>query len=336
MVVGEDPAQGPLVVPPPLRPGDAVAVVSPSSVPSAAARLERGLVALRAWGFEPVVGEATRAGDSSVAARAAELNAAFIDPRIRAVFCTIGGYTSIEVLDVVNWSALRADPKAVIGYSDLTSVLSAAMVHAGLQVFHGPTVLPEIAEYPAPLDHTARHLLRALTTRGAWEWEMPYEATDEYLDWGTADVRARVQTPVAGWSWSRGAGVIEGVVVGGNLDTLCSLAGTPHFPLGIAAPQRRILVLETIDDNVARTVQRLTQLRMAGLLGAAAILVGRRFRGSVDLAACLERVLLEDVHEPPLIVSDVDLGHTDPMVTVPLGGTLRLDASARTVEVWHR
>jgi muramoyltetrapeptide carboxypeptidase len=324
-----------LVVPPRVLPGSAVGVVSPSSVVRAPGRLQRGLAVLRSWDLDPVVGEATRVGDTSAEARAAELNAMFGDPRIRAVLCTIGGHTAIEVLDLVDWSALVADPKAVVGYSDLTCILSAAMVHARLQVFHGPTLLPEIAEFPAPLAHTAAHLQRALSTRGRSILDEPAAVTDEFLAWGSADVRARTLTPAAAWRWSRRNGVVNGVAVGGNLETLCVLAGTRHFPIHVVAPEHRILVLETTDDSVPRTVQRLTQLRMTRLLDAAAFLVGRRFRGSVDLAACLTHVLRPGA-DGLLVVSDVDLGHTDPMVTVPLGAMLRLDASTKTVEVLHQ
>jgi muramoyltetrapeptide carboxypeptidase len=88
-----------LVVPPRVLPGSAVGVVSPSGVVHAPGRLRRGLTVLRSWGLEPVVGEATRVGDTSADARADELNAVFGDPRIRAVLCTIGGHTAIELLD---------------------------------------------------------------------------------------------------------------------------------------------------------------------------------------------------------------------------------------------
>ncbi|HKF85429.1 MAG TPA: LD-carboxypeptidase, partial [Candidatus Limnocylindrales bacterium] len=126
-----------------LRPGDVVVAVSPSwGGPAAFPHVfEAGLDVLRSWDLEVREARTVRWSPGALAAdpaaRAADCNAAFADPEVRAVFASIGGDDSIRLLPYLDRAVIAADPKIVMGYSD-TTVLLSAVRRAGVVAFHGP------------------------------------------------------------------------------------------------------------------------------------------------------------------------------------------------------
>src|SRR5688572_4773064 len=125
----------------PLRPGDSVALVSPSG-PVPAERVEHAVAVLTSWGLKPHVYPSVfkRFGflGGTDEERAADLNAALSDPHIRAVWCTRGGYGAQRIVDRLDLTAIAADPKLVIGFSDITAVHLALWRRLGLATVHGP------------------------------------------------------------------------------------------------------------------------------------------------------------------------------------------------------
>src|SRR3954447_23687015 len=116
-----------MLLPPKLKPGDRVAVVSPSFAAPAVFphRHEVAMRRLRGdFHVEPVEFPTTRQLHASPAARADDLMAAFADPGIRAVLSTIGGDDQITVLPYLDPGPFRADPKPFVGYSDNTNLLN--------------------------------------------------------------------------------------------------------------------------------------------------------------------------------------------------------------------
>lgn len=296
------------LIPTALREGDRIAVVSPSSPPFAEG-LEHGLRTLEEWGFEPVVMPNAREVHGHLAgvddARADDLEMAFADPGVRAVFVGRGGYGSARLVDRLDWSVVAADPKPLLGFSDVTSLLCAAWMRTGLVTFHGPFVggLPR-------MDGEARaHLLRLLC-----EPEPP----------GLVPDRGRT---VHG-------GTAEGIVLGGNLATLCSLVGTADEP----DLDRAILLVEDVNEAPYRLDRMLTQLRRAGVLdGVAGIVVGnlRRCEPPKDRPSATAAQVVDDrlgmLGVP--VVHGLDVGHTDRQFAVPFGVRARLDADEGTLTV---
>src|SRR4051794_35839221 len=128
-----------LLHPPKAAPGDKVAVLSPSfAAPAVAPAVhEQALRRLReVTGLVPVEYPTTRLLGASAADRAADLNAAFGDPQIRAVLATIGGEDQITVVSHLDADAVRADPKPFLGYSDNTNILNWLWTN-GITGFHG-------------------------------------------------------------------------------------------------------------------------------------------------------------------------------------------------------
>lgn len=128
-----------VTIPAPLHPGDCVAIISPSSSPEPS-YIEGAAQALRQWGFRPVVGENALASQGayagSVEQRLNDLRWAFETDSIKAVMCSRGGYGAVHLLCELPHGYFAAHPKWLIGYSDITALLS-AMVTDGVAGIHG-------------------------------------------------------------------------------------------------------------------------------------------------------------------------------------------------------
>lgn len=323
--------------PPRLRPGDTVAIISPST-PSAAhyaQRLERGVQALECLDFRICLGElATHSNDWVTAPakrRAEEINAFLSNPDVRAIFTTIGGWNTNGVLPYIDFDLLRQNPKILIGYSDITALIVAAYTCANVVTFHGPTVLPELGEYPDIQQYTKTSLINTLCNAvPPGRLEMPTTWTEELLLWGQQDNRPRQKLPAQKWKWLY-PGFGKGRAIGGNLETLCALAATPYFPDFRDA----IFFWESAITDIAQIERSLAHLEMLGVFDKLrGMVVGRSFRAGHDFEESLQCHVLDrfaGIDYP--ILAGVFLGHPDPMVTLPLGVTVRLDASANLFEV---
>ncbi|MDQ3932681.1 MAG: LD-carboxypeptidase [Actinomycetota bacterium] len=293
-----------------LRPGDQIAVVAPGSPVLSRSRLAAGMQLLRDWGFRPVPMphlddvRGHLAGDDT--ARAADLDRAFRDPKLRAVWAARGGYGSARLLDRLDWEALRRDPKVLVGFSDVTALLAAAWRRLRLVTFHGPFV--------GQLGDLANDRLRASSLHRL--------LTDSSAILTLAQGAAGATTVTGG--------IAEGRLVGGNLALLCSLVGTPDQPDTDGA----VLLLEDVHEPPYRLDRMLVQLRRAGLLQRAAGVTVAALRSCAPPAdrpsASAQEVivdLLGDLGVP--VLHGLELGHTDGQLAVPLGVRVRLDASAR-------
>lgn len=320
--------------PPGLQHGDRIAVAAPSGTVQTARRLDRGVATLESMGFEVVVGSQVTTDDPgkrTAQARADELNGFLRDQAVRAVIAAIGGYTTNAVLPLIDYDALRRDPKIICGYSDITALLLACHQLARIVTFHGPTLLPEIAEYPAAQPYTINHLQHAISRPAPMGRLAPPEAwTDEFLLWDHHDDRPRSMQQSPGWRWLSG-GRASGPLLGGNLETISALAGTQYFPDFTGA----VVFLETACGNIDLIGRSITHLAMLGVFAvASAVLFGRLFRATAELGDQLCELLLHHVAGQPIpVVTDVDLGHTDPMLTLPIGVRADVDGTARIVEI---
>lgn len=304
-----------LRMPPALQRGDEVAVVLPSSAVRDRDALDRGMDRLRAWGLRPSLvgdGDPCRGLDwpegSELAAeddaRLRALHEAFSEPRYRGVLCARGGYGAPRLLVDLDWSRLAADPKVLLGYSDITALLCGAAVAAQVASLHGPMV-----------------------------------ATTEEMDAGDAcwDQQrallfdaAPTSLPAAASGRTLRSGVAEGPLLGGNLAVLQGLLGTPWLPPLDGA----LLFLEDIGEAPYRVDRMLTQLRLAGVLDrVAGVLLGDFHVGGTSLAsehAPMQRVLEERLaHLDVPVACGLPFGHRPRSWTLPFGARAQLEAGPR-------
>ena len=330
----------PMVVPTRVSAGDTVAIVSPAAgaVGAHPHRAERAQRYLEGLGLQVRFMPNARRTDGWASApahhRAEDIHAAFADPDVTVILAGIGGNHSNQVVPLLDWDLIRANPKVVQGYSDISVLHWALARNAGLRTFYGPALIPELGEWPAPLPLTAASL------EAAWFGEDPpslvpsRQWTEERVDWGTEDrdaPRARTMAPSDGWHWLR-RGIAAGWLFGGCLETICwHLKGSASW-LDLDGA---VLFVETSEEapSPAHVDAYLTDLEQLGVFDrAAALLVGRPAGYTPAAVAALETVLAARTEAAGIpVVANLDCGHTDPMLTLPFGSWIEVDGAAGRV-----
>ncbi len=327
--------------PPRLRKGDTVGIVSPSWGGGAEYphRVERGVEYLESSGFRvrmaPHAMNSVGYVSDTAENRASDIHAMFGDPEVRAIVATIGGDHSCHLLPLLDFDLIREYPKIFMGYSDVTVLNVAIWQMTGLVTFNGPALMVELAEYPGVFDYTERHMLKALCSAepvgrvgpSAW-W------TEELLDWGEKEdlTRARAGEASSGWTWLKG-GKAEGVLVGGCLESMQHLRGTPYWPDLDGA----ILFLETSEEKPEpeRVDGILMDYENMGVLECIrGLLFGRPMFYEPEEREQLYEVILERTEGYGFpVVAEMDFGHTSPMFTLPVGCRAAVDADRERFEI---
>ncbi|RPJ70199.1 MAG: LD-carboxypeptidase [Acidobacteria bacterium] len=297
-----------LIKPRAVRPGDRVAVVAPAS-PFDPEQLEAGLCELRRLGFEPVVDDRTFARRGYVAGppevRARALQDALDDPGIACVMAARGGYGSVQILPLLDPVAVARARKLIVGYSDLTSLLSFLTCQVGLACAHGPTVSDRLG-------------------RGRYD-EASLLATLSGQEPPGVLVAPGLETLVEGEA--------NGFLFGGNLTQLAASLGTPY---AFDPPAGCLLLLEDVNERPYRLDRLWTQLRLAGILDRAAGIVLADFPGcdepGGEVAAREVFAELARSFAGP-VVFGLPTGHTAVPLTVPLGVRARILAGSRPAVV---
>ena len=298
-----------------LHEGDTVGVVAPASQWENRSELLRGVAGLEAWGLQVKLGDHVNDRHGYMAGRdedrAADLHAALEDPEVRAIVCLQGGYGMPRLIPLLDEAAFAANPKAICGYSDLTTLHLAEQRWGNVISFYSNGVsgigAAEVTEF------SKASLRRALFS------DEPYGPIGPNPD------DPYVRTIVGGR--------VTGRLTGGCAGLLSSAIGTrlqPDF-------RDRIVVLEEIDNEGYIHDGIFTQLRNAGLFdGAAGIVVGDiKAKWSGGIGELSAEDIVEEVLAPlglPLIFG-LPIGHNKHHATVPLGALATLDADAGTLVV---
>jgi len=298
-----------------LREGDTVGVVAPASSWENRSELLRGIAGLEAWGLRVKLGAHVNDRHGYMAGRdedrARDLHAILADPDVQAVVCLQGGYGMPRLIPLLDEGTFRDNPKAICGYSDLTTLHLAASRWGNVVSFYSNGVTgigaADVTEF------SKASLRRALFS------DEPYGPIGPNPD------DPYVRTVVGGRATGRLAGGCAGL--------LASAIGTrlqPDF-------RGRIVVLEEIEDEGYILDGFLTQLRNAGLFdGAAGIVVGDiKAKWSGGIAELSAEDIVEEVLAPlglPLIFG-LPIGHNKHHATVPLGALATLDADSGTLIV---
>jgi muramoyltetrapeptide carboxypeptidase len=299
-------------------------VVAPASGIAARVprRVSRGVAEWERLGFRVRLGATATREDGYVSApvadRVADLHAMFQDPAVRAIVTTIGGYNSNGLLDRLDYDLIQAHPKIVMGYSDITALLVAITTRTGLVTFQGPALLPQFGEADG-LDPYTRDLMLRMLTRTEPVGAIPPapHVVDELLQWDEEDDRPRRRRPNPG-PMPLTPGVASGPLVAANLATLLHLAGTPFWPRLSGA----ILVIEDDEEETPATWDRgLTQLRLMGVFDEVAALLIGRLPPAAELETALLGRLVQAVIGPRRfpVALDLDFGHWDPIMVLPIG-----------------
>lgn len=290
-----------------LKPGDRIAVVAPASA-FARVEFDAGVAELRSLGFEPIyedsVFERRAYAAGSATTRAAAFARAWRDPDIAALIAVRGGYGSVHLLPLLGESLLLGEPKAFIGYSDNTSLLTWLTLIGGIVSFHGPMLEGRLARGDAGYDRAT--FLRCLCRP---------EPADEI---------SHPQVEVLH------SGEAAGMLIGGTLTQLCASLGTPY---AFDPPAGCVLFLDEVAERPYRLDRMLTQLYLSGILSRASALVFGELprcdeQGGSPTARDVVEELTRGFRGP--ILYGLPSGHTaGPTYTLPLGVRARVLTAPR-------
>lgn len=291
--------------PPALKPGDRIAVVSPSSstVPE---KIANGIALLEGRGYEVVVGKHAYDVDAFLAGkdedRAGDLMEAWFDPKIAGIIFSRGGYGMGRLLPILDLDAMAAAPKLLAGFSD-ASALHLALNRRGLATLHAPMLLSFAKE------------------RAQWVVDLWFQAMEGSAPVSLPSEAQRGETV--------NGGLVEAEVTGGCLCLLADSLGTANPFVG----RDKIVLIEDVDEHAYRVDAMLTHLLAAGALdGAAGIVVGEMTRTDEQADASIptkpwREVVIERLS--PLnvpMITGFPFGHGEHMASLPLGISARLDA----------
>ena len=305
-------------------------------------RIEAGLRQLEALGFRTKVGAhaLNRHGyvSDTPENRVADLHDMFRDPDVRAIVAAIGGDHSCQMLPLLDFDLIRANPTIFMGYSDNTVLNIAFRQGVGLVTFNGPALVTDFAEQPHMYEYTERYMLKVLCeAKPAGAIEPSPWWTEELLDWGKKlDLeRPRKRTPSPGWTWLK-PGTAEGTLIGGCIESLQHLRGTRFWP-GPDDWDGAILFWETSEDKPSPPVIDgilMDYENMGVLERLGGMIVGRPMYYTDEEKALMEEIILERTRKYDFpVISGMDFGHTAPQFTLPVGCRARIDGEHRRFEI---
>jgi len=336
----------PIRYPAALEPGDRIGVTAPSSGVSAELRprLDFCLNFLRDKGFDVVVGDCIDHSSyvsAPAADRAAELTAMLVDPKVRAVIPPWGGELAIDLLPHLDWDQIAVSaPTWFVGFSDISTLITPLTLRTGIATLHGNNLMDTPYAVPAPL----LSWLDIVTLQPGSSFEQgPADAyrASGFDDW-ERDPTLTTYEPETPGTWTRLDGsedvTISGRLIGGCIETLSNLTGTPYGDLaGFArdhAPEGLLVYVEAAEESSYDIGRRLHGMKLAGWFADAnAVLVGRTSAPDRPDLSQRDSVLdaLGDLEIP--IIADVECGHVPPYLPIVNGalGTIVWSTDAKSL-----
>jgi muramoyltetrapeptide carboxypeptidase len=291
--------------PPPLQPGDLVVAVAPSG-PADPDRVSHGIAVAESWGLRVRVAPHVFGGHDRLGylaapdqARAADIQQAWCDPDVQAVWAVRGGYGAQRMVDLLDWPAMRvAGCKQLIGFSDVTALHSRLGRELGQVTIHGSGL--------ATVDQLT---------------DLPSAQVLQALLFGELPPGSVLATGRPASSPSKASGHIRGQLAGGNLSLLAADVGIEPVPGGPT-----ILLLEEVNEPAYRIDRMLTQLLRSGWFeNVVGVVLGNL--GLPDDELVLDR--LGPLGMP--ILTLVEVGHGSRNLALPLGADVRLEAGTLTL-----
>jgi len=265
--------------------------------------------------------------------RAKDINNAFLDNDVNAIFTSIGGDDSIRILKYINTEIVRNNPKIFMGYSDTTS-LNTFFNQLGLVAFNGPSIMAgfsQMANFPEFEKHVEEILF---SDSHGYEYKSFSNWTNGYKNWSKKENAGLVNAieKAAGWNWIQGESIVTGELFGGCIEIFEMLNGTKYWPKQDFWNDK-ILFMETSEEKPSPDYIKYA-FRNYGIQGIfdriKAILIGRARDYTDKEKKKLEKNVIDVVskefnHPEVPIITNMDFGHTDPQLILPLGIKAEVD-----------
>ncbi|MFT5819619.1 MAG: muramoyltetrapeptide carboxypeptidase [Crocinitomix sp.] len=303
------------IFPKALRRGDLIGITAPAGSIWNKSHIEKVENILHEQGFKTKVGKTCYEQEGYLAGsdelRAAELMGFFEDKAIKGIVTMRGGWGCQRILDMLNYDTIHTNPKVIIGFSDITSLVNAIYRHAGLVTFHGP------CGYSSWGDFTMDCVKKALVIGEPFTLKNPTEYKEETKTWVS--------------------GKAQGTLIGGNLTVFTSLIGTPHEPVWVGS----ILFLEEIGEEPYRVDRMLWQMKQARVFKGVKGLVLGSFK-NCQAEEPHKSFSLDDVFKQHFgdakfpVYQGAAFGHIIPKFTLPIGVEAEMDADKFTIRTLER
>lgn len=287
-----------------LNPGDTIGLISPSS-PAKENEIELGIKFFKDKGFNVKVGKNIYNKIGYLAGsdleRAEDVMSMFLDSSVKMILCIRGGYGVIRTLPYLNFDIIKNNPKLFIGFSDITTYLNIFYNKCGFVTFHGPMLNSNFD------DITINHLLYTLTNG-----YIPYTITN----------------PSAFPTTTNFDSSVTGILVGGNLSTICSTLGTDYE----IDTNNKILFLEEVNEEPYSIDKMFTQLLLCNKLNCCkGIILGQFTKCSLphyERSLTLSEVISDRILSlnKPTIMNFMS-GHGYPKLTLPIGANIRMNST---------
>lgn len=325
------------MIPKKLKAGDEVRVIAPSRSMTILGEDCKKIATerLEALGLKVTFGKYVMEADedyliASAQHRAEDLNEAFKDKNVKAILTVIGGFNSNQILDLIDYEAIKENPKIFCGFSDITVLSNSIYAKTGLVTYSGPhySSFGMLKGFEYELEYFKKMFFS--------DEEFEVVSSKEWSDdlW-FIDQENREFIPNDGM-FVINEGKAEGEIVGGNLCTLNLLQGTKYMP----NIENKILFLE--DDNMAgkiflmefdRNLQSL--IHTPEFKTVKALVLGRAEK---DCIMTKEKWIKMIKNKPELknipVIAGVDFGHTTPIIAFPIGGKARLEAKDNNIKLF--
>ena len=331
-----------------LKKGDTIAVVSPSWCgPTIFPHIyENGLKVLQGWGLKikefPTVRMDATFARANPRVRAKDVNDAFADPEVKAIFASIGGDDSVRILPFINKKIIAENQKILIGYSD-TSTLHVFANLQGLVTFYGPSIMAGFSQMDSLPESFKSHVREILfEPKENYEYQPYGKYCDGYPDWGNKENVGKVNPMKLddGWHWLQGNGRVQGELFGGCIEVLEMMKATDFWP-SREFWKGKIFFLETSEEKPSmHYIDHV--LRNYGILGVFDKISGfifSRARNYSDeekkeLEEKIVSIVANEFGKTDLpIVANFDVGHTDPQLVLPLGVKAEIDCENKKIKL---
>ena len=323
-----------------LQKGDTLAIVAPSWGGASIFPhiYESGIETLKKLGFKikefPSVKSSNEFNYNNPKSRAKDINDAFADRDIKGIITTIGGEDSVRILPYLDKNKIKNNPKFFMGYSD-TTTLNTFFNQLGLVSFNGPSIMAGFSQWDSMpkefKEDIEEFIFNPKQNYNYKQYKTYYEG---YPGWSEKKNvgKLKKENKASGWNWLQGKTKVRGELFGGCFAVLEMFKGTEFWPKKDFW-EGKILFLETSEGKPPAD-QVKYWLRNYGMLGVfdkiSALLIGRARDYSKDEKKELDKYILKVVKEEfgnknlP-IVTNMDFGHTDPQIILPLGIKAEID-----------
>lgn len=309
-----------------LKPGNTIAVISPSRSFAIIADESKKIANNRfreldlKLSFGKHLNEINYFASSSIKSRVEDLHNAFSDKNVKAIITVIGGFNSNQLLKYIDWNLIKENPKIFCGFSDITALNNAIFQKTGLVTYSGP----HYSSFGQKLyfDYTLDYFKRCFFSENLININ-PSEFWSDDSWYKNQENRSLVKNN--GWLIIN-KGAVAGTILGANLCTFNLLQGTEYFP----DISDSVLFVEDDSDSKPYTFDRDLQslIHQPDFSKVKALVIGR-FQKESEMT---DKILIEiiktkkELDKIP-VIANVDFGHTDPKITFPIGGTCEISTS---------